>query len=80
LWLSPAGAADAVGVDDQLDGSAVVSVLASPESPTQQAFQRVVGDEVLDTLLALAPLIGERNVVLDGDDSVEIPPAEAPMN
>jgi uncharacterized protein YkwD/uncharacterized membrane protein required for colicin V production len=62
-------------IDDGLDDSAVVSVLAAPESPTQQAFQRVVGDEVLDTLLALAPLIGERNVVLDGNDTVEIPPA-----
>lgn len=62
-------------VDEQLDDSAVVSVLASPDSLTQQAFQRVVGDDVLDTLLALGPLIGERNVVLDGDDSIEIPPA-----
>jgi uncharacterized membrane protein required for colicin V production len=63
------------GVDEQLDDSAVVTVLASPESPTQQLFQDVVGDEVLDTLLALGPLIGGRNVVLDGDDVVEITPA-----
>ena len=62
-------------VDRQLDDSAVVTVLASPESPTQQIFQDVVGDEVLDTLLALGPLIGGRNVVLDGDDVVEITPA-----
>jgi uncharacterized protein YkwD len=64
-------------VDDQLDGSAVVTVLASPESPTQRAFQAMAGDEVLDTLLALGPLIGDRNVVLDGDDRLEIPPAAA---
>jgi uncharacterized protein YkwD len=64
-------------VDDQLDGSAVIAVLASPESPTQRAFQAMAGDEVLDTLLALGPLIGDRNVVLDGDDRLEIPPAAA---
>ena len=62
-------------VDDTLDGSTVVSVLSSPDSPTQQAFQAVVGDEVLDTLLALGPLIGDRNVVLEGDERVEITPA-----
>lgn len=62
-------------VDDGLDGSVVVSVLAAPDSPTQQAFQAVAGDDVLDTLLALGPLIGERNVVLEGEESIEIPPA-----
>ena len=64
-------------VNEQLDDSVVVTALASPESPTQQVFQRVVGDEVLDTLLALGPLIGDRNVVLEGDDSIAIPPAPA---
>lgn len=63
-------------VDDHLDNSEVITVLASPDSPTQQAFQRVVGDEVLDTLLALAPLIGDHNVVLEGDERIEIPPAD----
>ncbi|MDX1449482.1 MAG: CvpA family protein [Acidimicrobiia bacterium] len=63
-------------VDEQLDESEVVTVLASPDSPTQQAFQRLVGDEVLDTLLALGPLIGDRNVVLEGDERIEIPPAD----
>jgi uncharacterized protein YkwD len=63
-------------VDEHLDDSVVVTVLASPDSPTQQAFQSLVGDDVLDTLLALAPLIGERNVVLEGDESIEITPAE----
>lgn len=62
-------------VDEQLDDSAVVTVLASPESPTQRAFQRLAGDDVLDTLLALGPLIGDRNVVLEGAETVEIPPA-----
>ncbi len=62
-------------VDERLDESAVVTVLAAPESPTQQAFQRLVGDDVLDTLLALAPLIGGRNVVLEGDETLEITPA-----
>lgn len=63
-------------VDEQLDGSVVVAAVASPESPTQRVFQDIVGDDVLDTLLALAPLIGDRNVVLDGDDSIQITPAE----
>lgn len=63
-------------VDDQLDESAVVTVLSAPDSPTQRAFQSIAGDEVLDTLLALGPLIGGRNVVLDADDRVDIPPAD----
>lgn len=63
-------------VDERLDESVVVTILASPESPTQQVFQDIVGDSVLDTLLALAPIIGERNVVLDNDDVVAIDPAE----
>ncbi len=62
-------------VDETLDNSAVISVLASPDSRTQRIFQDLVGDEVLDTLLALGPLIDNRNLVLDSDDTVEIAPA-----
>ncbi len=62
-------------VDETLDNSVVISVIASPDSPTQQMFQDLVGDEVLDTLLALGPLIDNRNLVLDSDDTVEIDPA-----
>lgn len=62
-------------VDERLDESTVVAVLASPESPTQQLFQDVVGDDVLDTLLALGPLIGDRNVLLEENETVAIPPA-----
>jgi uncharacterized protein YkwD len=62
-------------VDETLDSSAVITVLGSPDSPTQRMFQSLVGDEVLDTLLALGPLIDNRNVVLDGDDVIEIAPA-----
>jgi uncharacterized membrane protein required for colicin V production len=63
-------------VDGALEDSTIVGVLASPESPTQQVFQDLAGDNVLDTLLALEPLIGNRRLVLDEDDRVEIEAAD----
>lgn len=64
-------------VDEALDGSRVVRVLASPDSPSQQAFQRLVGDRVLDTVLALEPVFGTQRLVLDRDDRAEIAAASA---
>lgn len=63
-------------VDGALEDSTIVGALASPESPTQKVFQDLAGDNVLDTLLALEPLIGNRRLVLDEDDRVEIEAAD----
>ncbi len=62
-------------VDAALDDSMILSVVSGPESLTQRTFQSVAGDSVLDTLLALEPLIGDRRLILDEDASVEIDPA-----
>ena len=63
-------------VDKTLGESVVVEAIASPDTPTQQLFQTLAGDDVLDTLLALEPLVGNRRLVLDEDDVAEIEPAD----
>ncbi len=63
-------------VDETLDDSTIISALTGPDSVTQRAFQSVAGDSVLDTILALEPLIGDRRLILDETDSVEIEPAK----
>ncbi len=63
-------------VDATLDESVILSVVSGPESPAQRAFQSVAGDSVLDTILALEPLIGDRRLILDEDASVEIEAAD----
>lgn len=63
-------------VDETLADSAVVEAVASPDAPTQRLFQTLAGDDVLDTLLALEPLVGNRRLVLDEDDVAQISPAD----
>lgn len=63
-------------VDETLDESVVVHAIASPGAPPQRLFQTLAGDDVLDTLLALEPLIGNRRLVLDEDDRAVIEPAD----
>lgn len=63
-------------VEDTLAESEVVTALAGPEALPRQAFQKLAGDDVLDTLLALGSKLGQSRVVLDEDDVVAIDPAE----
>ena len=63
-------------VDAALDESVIVSTVADPESLAQRAFQSVAGDSVLDTILALEPLVGDRRVILEEDATLEIEAAE----
>ena len=63
-------------VEDTLAESEVVTALAGPEALPRQAFQKLAGDDVLDTLLALGSQLGQSRVVLDEDDVVAIDPAE----
>ena len=63
-------------VEDTLADSEVVTALAGPEALPRQAFQKLAGDDVLDTLLALGSKLGRSRVVLDEDDVVAIDPAE----
>jgi len=62
-------------VDATLDDSVILAAVSGPDSPAQRAFQSVAGDSVLDTILALEPLIGDRRLILDEDASIEIRPA-----
>ena len=63
-------------VEDTLAESEVVTALAGPEALPRQAFQKLAGDDGLDTLLALGSKLGQSRVVLDEDDVVAIDPAE----
>ncbi len=62
-------------VHDTLARSQVVTALAGPEALPRQAFQKLAGDDVLNTLLALGSKFGRSRVVLDENDVVEIEPA-----
>ena len=65
-------------LDDQLDRSTFVEVLADPTIPTQRPFHAIDTDRVLEGLLAIRDLAGgEENTVLQSDDVATIPAAEA---
>jgi uncharacterized membrane protein required for colicin V production len=63
--------------EEAIDDSVVARALTNPEAPTQRLFLALAGDRVLDSLLALGPLLGDRRAVLDPEESVAIPPADA---
>jgi uncharacterized membrane protein required for colicin V production len=74
LLISVARALPVPRVDDALDRSMVAGALTHPDAPTQQMFHTIAGDRVLESLLALEPLAGDRRIILKGDDRVEFPP------
>ena len=63
-------------VDEQLDDSVILTAVAGAEAVTQEAFQSLVGDSVIDTILALEPLIGDRRLILDENETAEITAAD----
>lgn len=66
---------DAVG--ERIDQSNVASALTDPESIPQRMFHAVAGDRVLEALLNLDELVGREKVILDEDETLSIPPADA---
>jgi uncharacterized protein YkwD len=60
----------------QLDSSAITRFLTDPAGAPQVAFQRLSGDRVVESLLNLNRLVGERRVVVEGDESVALDPAD----
>ena len=66
---------DAVG--ERIDQSNVASALTDPESIPQRMFHTVAGDRVLEALLNLDELVGREKVILDEDETLSIPPADA---
>lgn len=63
-------------VTRQLDSSAITGFLTNPVGAPQAAFRHLSGDRVVEALLNLNRLVGERRVVVEGDESVALEPAE----
>lgn len=63
-------------LDDAMARSRVLSAIAAPDALPQVTFQRLAGDRVLDSVLALEDLFNQRRLVVGGEDSVSIEPAE----
>jgi hypothetical protein len=64
-------------VADQLDGSAVSRTLTDPDGMAQEVFAGLSGDRIVEALINLRHLFGERRVVVENDDVVEFPPVAA---
>ncbi len=63
-------------VGRQLDDSAVARVLTDPGGRPQAVFRSLSGDRAIQALLQLREAVGERQVIVEGDESVELPPAD----
>jgi len=60
-------------VADALDDSAVTRVLTDPGGTPQEVFRGLSGDSIVATLLNLRSVIGERRVVVEGEEVVTFP-------
>lgn len=65
------------GFDQALATSAVVEAVAGPEALPRQLFFALAGDGVLSSITALEQVVGGERLVLDEDDTVEIPAADS---
>ena len=69
--------ASAIPFGDPIDGllgrSRAVELVAGDESAAKNAVSAIVGDRVLEALVNLNQLLGDRQVVVDGTDTVTIP-------
>jgi uncharacterized membrane protein required for colicin V production len=63
-------------VADQLDDSAMSRTLTDPEGFAQDVFSGLSGDRIVEALINLRHLVGERRVVVEDDDVVEFPPVD----
>ena len=63
-------------VGERIEESNVASALTDPESFPQRMFHAVAGDRVLEALLNLDELVGQEKVILEGDETLAIPPAQ----
>jgi hypothetical protein len=64
------------GVTDVLEGSAVAGTLTDPDGAPQQVFNRLAGDRIVEALVNLQDVVGERRVIVEGAETVEIPAAD----
>ncbi|HSQ38419.1 MAG TPA: CvpA family protein [Acidimicrobiia bacterium] len=63
-------------VSRQLDSSALTRFLTDPAAAPQAVFRRLSGDRVVEALLNLNRLVGERRVIVEGEESVALAPAD----
>jgi len=61
-------------VDQQMEQSVVAATLTAPDGPVQTAVGVVAGDRVMQTVIALEELFGERALAIDEDAEVRLPP------
>lgn len=58
-----------------LEDSSVAGALTDPNGVPQQAFNRLAGDRIVEALMNLQDVVGERRVVLENAEVLELPPA-----
>ena len=63
-------------ISRQLDSSALTGFLTDPAGVPQSVFRRLSGDRVVEALLNLDSLVGERRVIVEGEESVALAPAD----
>lgn len=63
-------------VGENLEESNVASALTDPESFPQRLFHTLAGDRVLEALLNLDELVGSEKVILEEDETLEVPAAD----
>ena len=70
--------------DQALAGSGVAELLSGEGSPAGRIVNAVAGDRVLEALVNLDQLVGDRQVIIEGDEVVPIPASadveEAPLD
>lgn len=59
-----------------LDDSVVTRALTDPDGVPQGLFTDIAGDRIVEALLNLQQLVGDRKVVIGPGESLEIPPAD----
>jgi uncharacterized membrane protein required for colicin V production len=62
-------------VADVLEGSAVARALTDPGGTPQRVFNGLAGDRIVEALVNLQEVVGERRVVLEDAETLELPAA-----
>lgn len=65
------------GWRDNLDESKVVQLIAGEEAAPRRLFESIAGDNVMSAMAALRRLFDTPRAVPEGDETLEIPPAQA---
>jgi uncharacterized membrane protein required for colicin V production len=63
-------------VAGHFDDSVVARTLTNPDGLPQDVFTDVAGDRIVEAMLKLRELVGDRKVVIGPGESLEIPPAD----